>query len=173
MFWFFEIDKIKNYKQIKYNLFGICSLMSLDKNIQDKLVVENIKLFVEKILKLIDKIVEKIQKEEKNKNKIKTNEEENEDDLDEDELFKKFVEGKEINDDEDEDWEEDEEEEDYILTEIDNQSPILIVKNTFDIINQKFPELFKSILNILGNNSNKLNDIFIKEELRLKNNNKK
>ena len=172
MFWFFEIDKIKNFKQMKYNLFGICSLMSIDKNLQDKLVVDNIKLFVEKILMLIDKIVEKIQKEEKNKNKIK-NDEENDDDLDEDELFKKFVEGKEINDDEDEDWEEDEEEEESILTDIDKQSPILIVKNTLQIINQKFPELFKNILNILGDNSNKLNDIFINEELRLKNINKK
>ena len=172
MFWFFEINKIKNFKQMKYNLFGICSLMSIDKNLQDKLVVDNIKLFVEKILMLIDKIVEKIQKEEKNKNKIK-NDEENDDDLDEDELFKKFVEGKEINDDEDEDWEEDEEEEESILTDIDKQSPILIVKNTLQIINQKFPELFKNILNILGDNSNKLNDIFINEELRLKNINKK
>ena len=79
------------------------------------------------------------------------------------------MEGKEINDDEDEDWEEEEdEEEDDIITEIDNKNPILIVKNTFDLINKKFPELFKNIIDILGSNSNKLNEIFIKEEQRLK-----
>ena len=71
MFWFFELDKIKTFKQIKYNLFGIFSLISLDKNNQDKLIVGNIKLFVDKILKLIDKIVEKNQKEEKKKEKRK------------------------------------------------------------------------------------------------------
>ena len=86
------------------------------------------------------------------------------------------MEGKDISDDEDEDenWEEDEDEEDEgPLTEADKQSPILIVKNTFDLINQKFPELFKNILAILGDNTNKLNDIFIKEEQRLKNINNK
>ena len=177
MFLFFELDKIKIFKQIKYNLFGICSLISLDKNNQDKLIIDNIKLFIDKILKLVDKIVDKNQKEEKKneknkeeKNNINDNDNDNDDDLDDDELFKKFLEGKEIKDDEDEDWEEEEEEEeDDIITEIDKQNPILIVKNTFDLINKQFPELFKMIIDILGTtNSNKLNEIFIKEEQRLK-----
>ena len=175
MFWFFELDKIKIYKQIKYNLFGICSLISLDKNNQDKLIIDNIKLFIDKILKLVDKIVDKNQKEEKKNEKNKEeknniNDNDNDDDLDDDELFKKFLEGKEIKDDEDEDGEEEEEEEeDDIITEIDKQNPILIVKNTFDLINKQFPELFKMIIDILGTtNSNKLNEIFIKEEQRLK-----
>ena len=173
MFWFLEIDKIKSYKQLKYNLFGICSLISLDQNQQDKLIFDNIKLFVDKILKLIEKINEKIKKEEKEKEKEKEKnkeeENENDDDLNEDDLFQKFLEGKEINDDEDEDWEEDEEDDEINFTQADKQSPILIVKYTFDLINQKFPELFKNILNILGDNVNKLKNIFINEELRLKN----
>jgi len=175
MFWFLEIDKIKSYKQLKYNLFGICSLISLDQNQQDKLIFDNIKLFVDKILKLIEKINEKIKKEEKEnekekeKEKNKEEENENDDDLNEDDLFQKFLEGKEINDDEDEDWEEDEEDDEINFTQADKQIPILIVKYTFDLINQKFPELFKNILNILGDNVNKLKNIFINEELRLKN----
>ena len=171
MLWFFEIDKIKKYKQLKYNLYGICSLISLEQNQQDKLIIDNIKLFVDKILNLINKINEKIQKEEKNKENAKNKEEgnENDEDLNEDELFQKFLEGKEINDDEDEDWEEDEEDEEINLTVADKQSPILTVKYSFDLINQKFPELFKNILNILGDNSTKLNTIFMNEELRLKN----
>ena len=177
MFWFLEIDKIKSYKHLKYNLFGICSLISLEQNLQDKLIIENIKLFVDKILILIEKINIKIEKEEKKKAKAKEkNEEEIDEDLDQDELFKKFLEGKDISDDEDEDenWEEDEDEEDEgPLTEADKQSPILIVKSTFDLINQKIPELFKNILAILGDNANKLNDIFFKEEQRLKNINNK
>ena len=93
-FWFFEIDKVKNYKQIKYNIFGICSLISLDKNLQDKLVIDNIKLFIEKIFKLIDKVSLKIQKMEKEKEKEKKEEnninDENKEDIDDDELFKQY-----------------------------------------------------------------------------------
>ena len=71
MFWFLEIDKIKGYKHLKYNLFGICSLISLEQNTQDKLIIDNIKLFVDKILKLIEKINIKIEKEQKKKAKEK------------------------------------------------------------------------------------------------------
>ena len=175
MFWFLEIDKIKAYRNLRYNLFGICSLISLEKNQQDKLVIDNIKLLVQKMVKLIEYIDVRIEKEEKRKNKEKNkkNEEENDDELDQDELFQKFLEGKDISDDEDEDenWEENEDEGDELpLTEADKQSPILIVKNTLDLINKKYPELFQSILAILGDNASKLNDIFIKEEQRLKNN---
>ena len=176
MFWFLEIDKIKKYKEIKYNLFGICSLISLEQNQQDKLVIDYIKFFVEKILKFINIINEKIKKEEKkNKNKEnneKIDEENDDDNLDDDELFKKFLEGKDISDDEDEEYGEDDDEDEGPFTEADKQNPILIVKNTFDLINQKFPDLFKNIINCLGDNSNKLNEIFINEEQRLKNINK-
>ena len=184
MFWFFEIDKLKNYQQIKYNLFGICSLISLDKNQQDKLVSENIKLFIEKILNMIDKVLLNIQKEEKKKEKKEKKEkeknkkeetDENDESLDDDELFRKFVEGKDISDDEDdEEWDENEDNQDDLpLTAADKESPILIVKKTFELNNKKDPELFKTILIILGDNTNKLKDIFEKEELRLKNNGKK
>ena len=174
MLWFLHIDKINNYKYLKYTLFAICSIITLDKNHQNKLIIDNIKLFVDKILKLIDKINERIEKEEKSKNKEKKNkeEEENEDDLDGDELFKKLiVEGKDISDDEDDDnWEEDEDEEDFPETEVDIQDPILLVKNSFELINQKFPELFNSIIQILGDNVNKLKNIFSKREEKIKNN---
>ena len=175
MFWFLQIDKIKNFKIFKYNLFAICSLLTLNKNSQDKLIVDNIKLFVEKIIFLIEKIDEKIQKEEKKENKKINNEEDDEDDLDRDDLFKKLiVEGKEISDDDDEDddWEEDEDEEEFPETEVDKQDPILIVKNSFDIINKAFPELFNNIIDILGNKVNKLKDIFSKREEYIKLNSK-
>ena len=166
MFWFFQIDKIKNYKHLKYNLFAICSLITLEQKLQDKLIIENIKLFVDKIMILIEKIDSRIEKEEKNKEKKNNEEEENEDDeLDGDELFKKFVEGKDISDDEDDDdWEEDEIEEDFPETEADKQDPILIVKNSLDLISKKFPELFDNIVKILGDNVNKLKNIFQKEK---------
>ena len=165
LFWFMEIDNIRTHKQMKYNLFGICALISLDKNTQNKLVIDNLKLFIDKILKLTDIISKKLVKENKSKedknNKIN---EDDDEDYDEDELYKKFLEQKEINDDEDdEDWEEEEdEEEDINFTEADKVNPILYVKNIFDLIKQKYPEMFSNILDILGANINKLNDIFNK-----------
>jgi hypothetical protein len=168
MFWFLEIDNITTYKKLKYNLFGICSLISLEENQQEKLIIDYIKYFVEKILKLIVIINDKIEKDLKTKTNKKDVENKN-DNLDEEELYKNFLEGKDISDDEDEYWEEDEEEE-IPYTEADKQSPILIVKNTFDLINQKFPKLFNNILVCLGSdNLNKLKEIFSKEEQRLKN----
>ena len=178
MFWFFQIDKIKNFKHFKYNLFAICSLITLNKNQQDKLILDNINLLVDKIMFLIEKIHERIQKEEKEEKaekKEKNEEEENEDELDGDDLFKKLiVEGKDISDDEDdEDWEEDEDEDEFPETEADKQDPILIVKNSLEIINKSFPELFDNIVKLLGNNVNKLKDIFSKREEQIKNNTKK
>ena len=168
MFWFLEIDNIKSFKKLKYNLIGICSLISLDENQQDKLILDYIKYFVEKILKLTIIINDKIQNELKIKTNKKDAENENHN-LDEEELYKNFLEGKDISDDEDEYWEEDEDDE-IPFTEADKQSPILIVKNTFDLINQKFPKLFNNILVCLGSdNLNKLKEIFSKEEQRLKN----
>ena len=159
MFWFFQIDKIKNFKHFKYNLFAICSLITLNKNQQDKLILDNINLLVDKIMFLIEKIHERIQKEEKEEKaekKEKNEEEENEDELDGDDLFKKLiVEGKDISDDEDEDdWEEDEDEDEFPETEADKQDPILIVKNSLEIINKTFPELFDNIVKLLGDNVN-------------------
>ena len=175
MFWFFQIDKIKNFKHFKYNLFAICSLITLNKNQQDKLILDNINLLVDKIMFLIEKINERIQKEEKIEKKEKNEEEENEDELDGDDLFKKLiVEGKDISDDEDdEDWEEDEDEDEFPETEADKQDPILIVKNSLEIINKSFPELFDNIVKLLGNNVNKLKDIFSKREEQIKNTTKK
>ena len=178
MFWFFQIDKIISYKHLKFNLFAICSLITLDQKQQDKLILENIKLFVDKILLLIERINKKIEKEEKKENKEKKNEEgeESDDDIDGDELFKKFiVEGNDINDDEDDDdnWEENEDDENFPETEADKQDPILFVKNTFELINKKFPELFSNIVKLLGDNANKLSEIFSKREEKIKNDIKK
>ena len=176
MFWFFQIDKIKNFKHLKYNLFAICSIITLNKNQQDKLIIDNMKLFVDKIMILVEKINQRIEKEEKNLNKEKKDEEEDEDMLDGDELFKKIiVEGKDLSDDEDEDdnWEEDEDEEDFPETEADKQDPIILVKTSFEIINKTFPELFDTIIKILGNNVNKLKEIFSKREESIKNKSKK
>ena len=162
LFWFLEIDDIKSQKQMKYNLFGILRLISLDNNNQDKLIIDNMKLFIEKIFTLTEKISKKLLKE--NKKKKEENNEDDDDDLDEDELYTKFLEQKEINDDEDdEDWEEDEDgEEDINFTEADNINPILYVQNIFELIKQKHPDLFNNILGFLGDNKNKLNEIFNK-----------
>ena len=162
LFWFLEIDDIKSQKQMKYNLFGILRLISLDNNNQDKLIIDNMKLFIEKIFILTEKISKKLLKE--NKKKKEENNEDDDDDLDEDELYTKFLEQKEINDDEDdEDWEEDEDgEEDINFTEADNINPILYVQNIFELIKQKHPDLFNNILGFLGDNKNKLNEIFNK-----------
>ena len=174
MFWYLQIDKIKNYKHFKYNLFAICSIISLNKNQQDKLIIDNINLLVDKIVILIEKINEKIQKEEKKEEKeAKENKEENDEDLDGDELFQKIiVEGKDISDDDedDENWEQDEEEEDFPETEVDQQDPILLVKNWLDIVNKNFPELFDKIIKALGNNVDKLKNIFSQREEQIKNN---
>ena len=178
MFWFFQIDKIKNYKHFKYNLFAICSIITLNKNQQDKLIIDNINLLVDKMVILLEKINERIQKEEKKEEKeAKEIKEDNDEELDGDELFKKLiVEGKDISDDDDEEddnWEEDEEEEDFPETEADKQDPILLVKNCFDMINKNFPELFDNIIKALGNNVDKLKNIFSKREEQIKNNVKK
>ena len=111
MFWFFQIDKLISYNHLKYNLFAICSLITLEQKLQDKLILENIKLFVDKIMLLIEKINIRTEKDEKKKSEKKKNEEDEvcDDDIDGDELFRKFIiEGNDIDDDEDDDdnWEE-------------------------------------------------------------------
>ena len=176
MFWFLQIEKITSFKKLKYNLFGICSLISLEQKQQDKLVIDNIKLIIEKILKLIESINKKIEKEDEKAKKKEKNEgnddEENEDDLDQDELFKRFIEGENISDDED--YEENEDEDDEMpLTDIDKQNPILVVKNTLDLVSKNHHELFQKILAFLGDNVQKLNNLFIKEEQKIKNSNQK
>jgi hypothetical protein len=133
---------------------------------------------VDKMVILLEKINERIQKEEKKEEKeTKEIKEDNDEELDGDELFKKLiVEGKDISDDDDEEddnWEEDEEEEDFPETEADKQDPILLVKNCFDMINKNFPELFDNIIKALGNNVDKLKNIFSKREEQIKNNVKK
>ena len=178
MFWFFQIDKLISYNHLKYNLFAICSLITLEQKLQDKLILENIKLFVDKIMLLIEKINIRTEKDEKKKGEKKKNEEDEvcDDDIDGDELFRKFIiEGNDIDDDEDDDdnWEENEEEEDFPETEADKQDPILFVKNSFELIKKKFPELFDNIVKLLGNNVTKLNDIFSKREEKIKNDLKK
>ena len=176
MFWFFELDKIKKYRHLKFNLFAICSIISLDQKQQDKIIFENIKLFVNKILELIEKIWEKIEKEEKNKIKEKKDEDEEEEeneDLDGDELFKKFIiEGKSVEEEEeeDDDWEENDQDDEYPETEVDKQDPILMVKSCFELINKNFNEMFNKIIEILSDKVNKLKDIFYKREEKIKNN---
>ena len=162
--WINHIDKVKKFSQLKFNLFGICSLISLEKNQQEKMVTNYIKYFVEKILILIEKIYEKIQKE---KNKIKDEEGDLDEEEYENELFKDFLEGKDISDDEsneNEEYEIDIEIKEEIFTEVDKKNPILFIKNSFDLIIKNNPELYKDILNILGNKYKRLNEIFDKEE---------
>ena len=83
--------------------------------------------------------------------------------------------GNDINDDEDDDdnWEENEDDENFPETEADKQDPILFVKTSFELINKKFPELFSNIVKLLGDNANKLSEIFSKREEKIKNDIKK
>ena len=40
-FWFEGLEKLSKKKEIKYNLIGLCSLISLDKNFQNNLILNN------------------------------------------------------------------------------------------------------------------------------------
>ena len=180
IFWFNGLDKLKTICDIKYNLIGLCSLISIDQNYQDKLIIENMKQIIEKIYLLTDKINNTI------KDKIKDNnyndENDNLEDYEEiqdegnnnfDEMIKKYIDGEQENIDDDEDLSyEERDDDDKPLTNFEKQSPILFVKNTLNIISQKSPNINKMIVEALGDKFHSLNNIFNNEEQRLDNKDK-
>ena len=52
------------------------------------------------------------------------------------------------------------------------KSPILFVKNILNAVSQKSPDIYKIIMETLGDKLNTLNTIFTEEEQRLANKNK-
>ena len=180
IFWFNGLDKLKTICDIKYNLIGLCSIISIDQNDQDKLIIENMKQIIEKIYLLTDKINNTI------KDKIKDNnyndENDNLEDYEEiqdegnnnfDEMIKKYIDGEQENIDDDEDLSyEERDDDDKPLTNFEKQSPILFVKNTLNIISQKSPNINKMIVEALGDKFHSLNNIFNNEEQRLDNKDK-
>jgi len=66
IFWFKGIDKLKRMEDMKCNLIGICSLISIEQNKQDKSIIDNMKQILEKIYLLTEKINKKIKENENN-----------------------------------------------------------------------------------------------------------
>ena len=172
IFWFIGFDKLKKIVDIKYNLFGICSLISIEINQQDKLIIENMNKIFEKIYLMTEKISKKINEKQNDYN------EEEIEDLDEgeekgindnknyDEIIKNYLDGNNgVEDEEDLSYEEFDD--DNCLTNFEKQNSILFVKSTLNNISQKYPDINKIIIESLGDKINVLNDIFNKEEQKL------
>lgn len=180
IFWFNSLDKLKTIGDIKYNLIGLCSLISIEQNHQDKLILENMKQIIEKIYLLTDKI------SNTTKDNLKdydyNDENDNLEDYEEiqeqgnknfDEMIKKYIDGEQENIDDDEDLSYEERDDDEKpLTNFEKQSPILFVKNTLNIISHNSPNINTLIVETLGDKFHILNNIFNNEEQRLANKNK-
>ena len=166
---------------MKCNLIGICSLISIEQNHQDQSIIDNMKQILEKIYMLTENINKKIKDNEKFNNY--DDEDEYEDVVDEeenekenkpsggtnnmDEIIQNILDGgQRYGDDEDLDYEEEDDDE-KPLTNYEKQSPILFVKNTLNSVSQKSPDIYKSIVETLGDKINLLNQIFNNEEQRL------
>jgi len=173
IFWFKGLDNLQKLLDMKYNLLGICSLISLDQSQQDKLIFDNMKQILEKIYI----ITEKVSKKTKEKEEDKENDDDNyenlgaDEDFEEgennmDEMLKKIMDGPGGDDDEDLSYEE-EDDDDKPLTNFEKQSAILFVKNTLDGLSQKSPDINKIIIETLGDKINNLREMFNIEEKRL------
>ena len=171
-------------EDLKYNLMGICSLISIEQNQQDKLIIENMKQILENIYLMTEKINKEKTEAEKEENDEKNKDDDDYDELGEDEdnievgrddhmddMIKKIMDGEVEDGDDDLDYEE-EDDDDQPLTNFDKQSPILYVKNTLNNLSQKSPEINKIIIETLKDKINLLNEIFNIEEKRLAKNNK-
>ena len=163
-------------ENLKYNLMGICSLISIEQSQQDKLIIDNMKQVFESIYLLTEKIDKKINEKEKIKNNNndddyeELDDEENEKESNKiDEMLKKIIDGDNVEQD-DEILSYEEKDDDEPLTNFDKQSPIIFVKNTLNAVSQKSPDIYKIIVETLGDKINVLNDIFNNEEKRLTNN---
>ena len=176
IFWFKGLTKLEKMEDLKYNLMGICSLISIEQNQQDKLIIDNMKQVLESIYLLTEKINKKINEKEKIKNSNNDDDyevlddEENEKESNKtDEMLKKIIDGDNVEQD-DEILSYEEKDDDEPLTDFDKQSPIIFVKNTLNVVSQKSPDIYKIIVETLGDKINVLNDIFNNEEKRLTNN---
>ena len=135
---------------------------------------------LEKIYLITEKISEMFK--EKEKNNENKNEEINDDNVLEegleggennmDEMLKKIIDGEPGYGEDDDLSYEEEDDDDKPLTNFEKQSPILFVKNTLNAVSQKSPDIYKIIVDTLGEKINDLKEIFSNEEKRIANNNK-
>ena len=167
-FWFEGLEKLSKKKEIKYNLIGLCSLISLDKNFQNNLILNNMKELFEKIIFLAKK---------SNEISLTKNEEENDEfEEEEDEEIKdknnnnyhNLINENTTDDDEDLSWDEDESDNEEI-TQFDKQNDVLFLRDTLNNISQKSPDDYNKINSLLGDNVHILKEIFKKEEEYLNN----
>ena len=108
---------------------------------------------------------QKENKEENDDEDIEYDDEKETDNKNEDELLKKYLDADgDYNEDEDLSYDDEEDEDDKPLTNYDKLNAILFVKNTLNGISSNSPEISQTIVSSLGENMNKLNDIFKKEE---------
>ena len=158
-FWFEGIDKLSKRKEIKYNLIGICYLISLDKSQQNKLIFENMKTLLNIIITLAKKSNEisiKLFKEKINENYTEEKEE------NDNNLYNKLLKEDIENDDDNFDWYNDEIEEE--ITQFDKENEVLFLQKTLNNLSLKSPEEYNKITELLGkNNINILQSIFTKE----------
>ena len=185
IFWFKGIDKLKRMEDMKCNLIGICSLISIEQNKQDKSIIDNMKQILEKIYLLTEKINKKIKENENNNCGDDDNEyedigdEENEQENKKrggvnnmDDIIKNILDGGQGYGEDDDLSYEEEDDDEKPLTNYEKQSPILFVKNTLNAISQRSPDIYKFIMEALGDKLNSLNQIFNNEEQRLAKKNK-
>ena len=173
IFWFKGFNKLKRMKDLKYNLMGICSLISIEQKHQDKLILDNMKEILENIYLITVKINKIIKEKEKEKAKNKDDdyedlngEENNVGDGNNylDENFKKMIDEGNLEDNDLSYEEEDDDEQ--ALTNFEKQSPILFVKYTLNAVSQISPDIYKIIGETLNDKINILNEIFNDEQKR-------
>ena len=170
-FWFDGLDALSHKKETKYNLMGLCCLISVDPSMQNKQVIQNMKHLVDKIIQLIQKVNDKKVKKDTEEEGDEYEEIDDDEEENDDELYKKIMsEDFDKKYDEDLSWdgEDDEEEEQEALIDIDKQSELLFLRDTLNHISQKNPEYYHNITTILGDKVAMLKEIFDKEEQRLK-----
>ena len=170
-FWFDGLDALSHKQETKYNLMGLCCLISVDPSMQNKQVIQNMKHLVDKIIQLIQKVNDKKVKKDTEEEGDEYEEIDDDEEENDDELYKKIMsEDFDKKYDEDLSWdgEDDEEEEQEALIDIDKQSELLFLRDTLNHISQKNPEYYHNITTILGDKVAMLKEIFDKEEQRLK-----
>ena len=178
-FWFDAIEKSSDKLGLKYNLMGLCCLLSIEPAAQNKLVLQNLRLVIDKVMQMAEKV--HVNNEKIYQKKMKGgNDEDNElEEISDDEdnarfkLYQMFLYLKEDVDDdfldEDVEWNEDDDEDDdntdMLNSSIDKQNEVLFVRDTLNHLSQSNAEYYNNIVSILGEDKvNKLKDIFHSEE---------
>ena len=171
IFWFNNLDKLGSKINIKYNLIAICSIIKIDINKQDKLIIDNMRQLIESIFSLTKKLNDKIEKQLEEE--IEEDYDDNFSEKDEakiNEQVKNIVSGepndaKDNFEDVDISIENEYDEDDEPINEFDKINTIEFVKNILNDVGQN-QEMNKIIVESLGDKFVILNDIFNKEEER-------